>query len=218
MRRLMNILLWVLIASFTLAGCGGGQDPSRMPQDTPRRALEKMERAVEVGNTEAFLECWEATPEQRDLLSATMDMVVARRNLEEAAVETFGKQAWESAGRKYGMKQQPKDPIGMLKFDRMEVSIEGDNATVTSGQEKPRKLVRRDGVWRVTSVGLSEGEALQRTIDMMKGMRAAMTAALAEVKRGASARAVRRKLLVESLKAVLAPAIEATKQELEQQK
>ena len=103
MKRLPGMLSLLLIASFAAVGCRGKQDPSQMPQDTPRRALKKLSCALDVGNTEAFLECWEVSAEQRELLSATMDMIVARRKLEEAAVGKFGKADWESAGRRYGM-------------------------------------------------------------------------------------------------------------------
>ena len=211
MGRWMRSLLSVLIAALTLPGCGG-QDPSRMPQDTPRRTLEKMARALDVGNTEAFLECWEVPPEQRELLSRAMDMIVARRKLEGAAVEKFGKTAWESAGRKYGMKQQPKNPIGVLKLDRMEVKIEGDNATVTTGGDKPRKLVRREGIWRVTGAGLPKGENARRAGRMMKGFAGAMTMALTELESGATADAVRRTMFMETMKVIMTPAIEAMKE------
>ena len=152
------------------------------------------------------------------MLSATFDMIVARRKLEEAAVDRYGKAAWESAGRKYGMKQQPKDLLGVLKSERTSVAIDGDNATVTSEDGKPERLVRRDGIWRVTGEGLPRGETARRSARAMQGLAGAMRMTLAEIERGATADAVRRKMLMDVLKAVATPAIESMKEGVDQSK
>ncbi len=174
-------MLWlVVVSALALAGgCGkdkNGESESRsrskpLPEaDTPKQVVTNMHTALRNGNKDALVACFDAAPEEKELLEAAADFILEVKAFQDAMVDAYGRESVEGDN---------EELVAMFQsdwVDKMTFEITGDTATATHPDEdEPLELVRKDGVWKVKvdklQVGAEdENEDPAEAIKMMEGM------------------------------------------------
>jgi hypothetical protein len=179
-----TLALPLVACMLAAVGCGHGPgthsvDPARMPQDTPQATIAKMVRSMEAGDRTAFLACWQTEPAERDLLEATFDFVLVRRELDRRATEKFGAEVWRSAWNETGYKDESRDPFADWDPDETEVTVEGGRAVASiEGRADKVTLLLSDGVWKIYDDRITGGEDIILATRLLRTKKAALEAGL----------------------------------------
>ena len=153
---------------------GAGSGTARVkPATTPEQTLKNMQAALLAGDRAAFVECFDASGPQADMLGAIAELVGTSIRFEEAMKKAYGEDALRGSQRGESLEAWKRKSV----LGDATVTVEGDTATVTkAGQERPLHLDRKGGVWRIrTSDFLGAGqpteteqaEAAVRMLDAM---------------------------------------------------
>lgn len=155
--RLFAMLLAGLM--FSGLGCGRRADARGYPiADTPQQAMENMRQAGLSGDKEAYLACFQVTPNVERIMNSAFDFDMAMRGFRRKLAVMYGREAAEQ------FDGEPCITDGLEDFpamDDMTFDVDGDRAITTTeadddsatgapGEDsKPAELVRVDGVWYV---------------------------------------------------------------------
>jgi hypothetical protein len=181
------------------AGCGGGG------QDTPKATVEKMFKSLKNGDRAQFMACFEATPEQTELLGSMAGVAEASKKLEDCCIKKFGEDAWKkSQSGKQGARPFAEEP----PLDKAEVKMDGDKATMNMpGQSQVMNLVKKGSVWKIDAASMApatSADDVKRAAKMMDAMANALNVAAAEAdKSGATMQSVQAKMAEEFMKAMM---------------
>ncbi len=137
---------------------------------TPKEVLENMAEAMQDGDSEAFVACFDATEDQEKLLGATCEMMSAMIKFEEAMVKEYG----EDAVKKSGSKSNFSDFKDDKWLEDLEIKIDGDKATATKkGDKEPMNLVKKDGGWKIDAKDMADEKQmkdLDKALKMFEAM------------------------------------------------
>jgi len=175
MRRTTGLMLVAL--SLALALPAVAQDTKG--QDTPRATVRKLVDALKAGDRTKFIECFDATEERKPLLQAAADMIFEMKALDDVCTKTFGDE-WNASGGGFG-----RNPFKDLDADGADIAVDADKATVkfkTGPGEM--QMVRKGGVWKITTDDMPTGEELKRAARMMAGMGGVLKEVRLEVEAG----------------------------------
>ncbi len=144
---------WMAVAvlmgvTAALVGCGGGGDDEypAAPRDVLARALTAMANL----DRKMFVGCLTGTDDERRAAGAMVDFVRAGWEFQEAFVEAYGQQAWESFQDKEGARLKTTVEGDLSKLAQVQCRIDGDVAACSMpGDPQVVHLDRRDGRWYV---------------------------------------------------------------------
>jgi hypothetical protein len=189
MRDWTKLFLMGLLAATAGAGiaCGGGDGEADgdgngaagPPQaDTPRQALKNLQQAVTSGEGDRIMQVVHAEGEQKEILDAMTGFMTAMSQFEEKMIDAYGEVAEP---------EKPDDGMEGFKDEKwledVEIDTQGDTAMATKpGEEKPLKLVKVDGEWKISASSLfPTGPGQEKDREQAVAMMKAMTKAAHEV-------------------------------------
>lgn len=144
----IKVLLAVLCLVM-VPGCGdkGSFFRASRKADTPAQALENMQLAIQAGDKEAFVDCFEVNDKQKKVLAAFSGSAIALGEFSRAMAKAYGEEAAIEAMR--GVNQNTKFSAENWR-EELEIKIDGDTATaVRKGERRGISLLRKDGVWKI---------------------------------------------------------------------
>ena len=149
--------------------------PAVRAQGDPKAALKALYEALEAADAPAVRNLFHAaTPAERDLADAFAAQLTAARALGEAASKKYG-----ATGDALSRGMPVKEQLAQLRS--AQVTTEGDSAAVKlAGQEKPLRLTRVDGAWRI-NIGDYAGDDLPGQTAVMRDMTAVFNAVAADI-------------------------------------
>lgn len=163
----------MLMSLMTAAGCGGkdsGNGSVDVDQSSPKAAARTLFEAMAAGDEDAAFAVLIVEDRYRPMVSATMANMRAQNELEDAFVDKFGQEAWDSSSRRFA--SSPPDDA-MEQIEQAEVNIDGDTATMTVRGDTVT-LRRVDGDWKIAfadMMGAPESdEDIQEAVQMMQQM------------------------------------------------
>ena len=155
-RILVGITL-CLVGVLPLVGCDGNSGPENPTDDTkppekaipkattPRQLLVNMRQAAISGDSEAFLDCFDATNDkERRVLRASCEFGSALWKLDQAMIETYGQ----------GLDRSGTGLAPSLDFmdeqwpEQAPLSVDAEEATIQINDESV-DLVKKDGMWKI---------------------------------------------------------------------
>ncbi len=166
---------------------------------TPKEALENMVKAMQDGDSEAFVACFDATEDQEKFLGVMCEVTYAKMKFKEAMVKEYGEDAI------------PKSYLDDFKDDKwledMEIKIDGDKATATKkGQKEPLNLVKKDGEWKIDAKDMADENQMKdmgMTLKMFEALTKAMKDATSKIgKKGYTAEKIHKEMYEEMAKAM----------------
>lgn len=168
-------LMTKLVVSFSFLMCGvaTAQDLS-----TPKAAALVFAKAMEAGDAAGAKAASICNADGAKFLEVMTDIIKNGRKLEEAAVAKFG-----DAGKNLGNMES----MDMAKnLENSEVKEEGDSATITikDSPEKPVKLKKVDGAWKVDMITLISEADLARAMPMFTAMNNVYAGTAGEISAG----------------------------------
>jgi len=132
---------------------------------TPKEALKNMVKAMQDGDSEAFVACFDATEDQEKILGVLCELTSATMKFEEAMVKEYGEDAVKQGGSKSNLDDFKDDKW----LEDVEIKIDGDKATATrKGQKKPLNLVKKDGEWKIDAGDMADEKQMK---DMDKALK-----------------------------------------------
>jgi len=124
--------------------------------------------ALRTGNKKAFVDCFDASAQQEEVLGALMEFISAMRAFREAMEEEYGAGAF--ADSPAGMPMPGTDDEQWI--EKAEIKVAGDTATVTApGEKGALELVRKGGVWKLKTRNLGEDVAAMGEADAGRAVR-----------------------------------------------
>lgn len=79
----------IVVLMFVLVGCEPGQESA--PAATPMQAIRQLHDALDAGDEDAFLACFDATEDDREFLHVVFDYDQTIRNFDRKTVAAFGR-------------------------------------------------------------------------------------------------------------------------------
>jgi hypothetical protein len=145
--------------------------------DTPAKALQNVRQAFLDGDKEAFVECFDTTGKQAEMVDAFGGFVIAARQFDQAMREAYGEEAaakTTNTGDK-NIKNMPFDNDQWLKD--VSFQIEGDTAKVIKADRKGHLiLLNKGGQWKIDPASmLTEKGATEQGIEHLTAMFQGMT-------------------------------------------
>ena len=197
MKRALMAVLVVAVCMAFASGCGKGDDgpgPSTKIKKakTPVQTLRNMQASMVTGNQKAFIECFDATAQEKEGLKLFCEFVSVAVAFDAAMKKEYGEEA-EASGQ--GMKGS-EDMRDTKWLDDAKVDIKGDEATVTrSGDANPVNLVKKGGVWKIKGTSLMgkdlDADSIEKRNTFFRTMIDAQKAGMAKIgKEGYTAKKV----------------------------
>lgn len=129
-----------------------------------------MVKAMQDGDSEAFVACFDATEDQEKFLGVMCEMVSTSIKFEEAMVKEYGEDAVNKGGSKSNLDDFKDDKW----LDDIEIKIDGDKATaIKKGEKEPLNLVKKDGGWKIVAedmAGENQMKDLDKALKMFEAM------------------------------------------------
>jgi RNA polymerase sigma factor (sigma-70 family) len=154
---------------------------------TPVQALKQLAQAVTTHDSKAFLSVVHAeTPSGVALVSTTLALVDAQAHFKQAVAEKFTQ---ERASAVMATVNFTAFQFGQNNFDTAEVSINGDQATVSipsrsnPARSRSHKMVNRNGGWRLDVDAKSE-HATDKNLNTFAAVAASIESTAREVRAG----------------------------------
>ena len=144
----------------------------------PKDVLGRMRQSALAGDTNAFLQCFTATPRQAEALRGMARLVNQATQFLSALKAQYPA---DNAAVKE-MSSRLDDAASLAREDWLSgvtVSVEGDTATATApGEDRPLSLVKQDGRWKIQAGSIIGGTGPDD--EMAAGMMAGLTNAMAD--------------------------------------
>jgi hypothetical protein len=136
-----RIIVWIGLVISLCGGCQSADVPS-----TPELAVANLHRALLRNDGEAFTDCFDAAPDERDLLLALFDLMQETGELEQALIKTYGREAVDGKiGRQYPYSELRDEKA----LEETKIGREGPDAAMVflpRGKRKVR-IHQKDGRW-----------------------------------------------------------------------
>lgn len=171
MQRTTGIVAALLTgALFFCAGCS--KKASAPPKvSTPRETLKNMQQAVLAGDEDAYLACFEASDEEKEVLRHLYDGMVTTLRFERAMTKAYGQDAVKMDDMKTAVRKMT-DEKWIEK-----ITIEVNDKTATA-QEKDQqtiiRLVKKDGEWKILTKIVPDKKFMEVLIPLTQAMKDAM--------------------------------------------
>ena len=162
--------LLAVVCLSAIPGCGD-------KADTPVQALENMRLAMLDGNKQAFLDCYDVSGKQAEVVSAFYDFTTAARKFDESMRKAYGDDAVTQA--MIAAKDMSLENDKWI--EDATVQIDGDTATVTlKGQPQPMRLINKNGLWKIDATSMlgataPSGQDIEQQIKMFQALTKAVT-------------------------------------------
>ena len=145
---------------------------------TPKEALVNLGAAIEAGDSDAFIACFDASEKEEEMLGIVADFMSTAKDFEAEMVKAYGRDSVKQQGQ---MKMGAGSMAALADkklLDEATIKVTGDTATATmEGEKEPLKLVKKGGVWKVNVADLNMGDEKQAKMVLM--MLDAMSKAMA---------------------------------------
>jgi len=219
MRRCILTALAICVCIAAVAGCkkkaeeGAMGGPAQVKRaTTPEQTFKNMQAALLAGDKVAFVECFDVSGREADMLGAIAEFVGVSIRFEQAMKKAYGEDALRSSQRSEPLEAWKKSS----SLEGAKITIEGDTATVTkAGEATPLHLVRREGVWRIRAgefLGGAQapgGQDLDAAVKMLSAMTKALKSVMTRIgEPGYSAEKINREVGA----AMMAAMLEAARQ------
>ena len=161
MTRTIVLVTTLLAVGAMTTGCSKGN------AKTPKEAVLNFSKAIEKNDKDLFLASLDCTGEDRDFLASSFDSM--------ALMADFAKQYEKAYGKdETGEMASGKIPTADEIESKAKFTEDGDKATASiEGKGSDLKLVRKDGVWKITMTDLppkADREKVKKGIDALAGV------------------------------------------------
>ena len=180
-RTVVKIL--VFGCTLLIVGCGDKAGPGGKPKraDSPEQALENMRLTLLAGDEEAFMNCFDASEAQKQMLGSLCKYTSAAGEFQKAMDKTYGEGSFkQNRGPNPGADLQNENWLAGVT-----IKVDGDRAQVLrQGRAQGLELVRKDGLWKIDSWSMlgAEDSPDDKDMDQAAKMFQAMTKAIEKVR------------------------------------
>ena len=180
-RTVAKVLM--LASTLLIIGCGDKAGPAGKPKkaDTPKQALENMRLALLTGDEKAFVNCFEASQAQKQMLGSMCEFSSAAGEFQKAMEKAYG----EGSFKQNKVPNPGADLQDENWLEDVTIKVDGDRAEVLrQGIPQGLKLIRKDGLWKIDSWSMlgAQDSPDDKDMDQAAKMFQAMTKAIEQVR------------------------------------
>ena len=146
MQRTTGIVAALLTG--TLIFCAGCSKKASAPPkvSTPKETLKNMQQAVLAGDEDAYLACFEASDEEKEILRHLYDGMVTTLRFELAMTKAYGRDAVKMDEIKTAARQMTDEKW----IEKIAIEVNDKTATAQEkGEQKIIKLVEKNSKWKI---------------------------------------------------------------------